>query len=143
MGLLDKLQQMESTPKGSGDSLLDKVAKLDYHGGSVGDDPSSLDVSEHTPYTQQVFDNEQQNLRRAQGQSSWEQGRRAIGKGLSKGALTFVENVGYLTDVEDMLTGIDTLDDASGNAIVQWAKESKASIDEAFPIYRESQDTWD
>ena len=42
-----------------------------------------------------------------------------------------------------MLNGVDTLDDAQGNFIVQAAKSGKKALDEAFPIYRESQDTWD
>ena len=44
---------------------------------------SSKDVLDYNEYTEQVFENQQQNLRRAQGQSSWEQGTRAIGKGVA------------------------------------------------------------
>jgi len=77
---------------------------------------------------------------RASQQPWTEQAGRAIGGGLYKGALTAIEDVGYLLDLENNIKRLAGLEDVDTNFVSSWAKEMKESYDEKYPIYKYNPD---
>src|SRR6056297_1783015 len=73
---------------------------------------------------------------RASQQPWTEQAGRAIGGGLYKGALTAIEDAGYLLDLENNMKRLAGLEDVNSNWLSDFAKSAKESYDENHPIYK-------
>ena len=83
------------------------------------------------------------NKMRAENQGNWEQGLNAIAGGTVKGLATAVEDASYILDFESHLNAARGIDDWERNAIADWAIDFKGGVDDAMPIYRESNEVFD
>lgn len=93
-----------------------------------------LDLSKYEEYVPEgITSQEGLEKTRALRQSSGEQFSRAVGTGLGGGLLTAVEDIGYLTDVEDWVNVNDELD----NWLSEWARDQKEDLSKEFAIYKE------
>lgn len=78
----------------------------------------------------------------SQSQSGLESFRRALGTGVVKGGLTFLENVGYLGDVENYAGLMDDMDNHETNWLSEMATSGKKKMDEMFPIHSGETADW-
>ena len=74
---------------------------------------------------------------RAMAQSGWEQAGRAIAGGLSRGAMTALEDLGYIGDLENNFSHLIGVDDLETNWLSSWAKKNKEKLSDRFRVYTE------
>ncbi len=78
------------------------------------------------------------NLFRANRQSTPAQAFNSIVGGLGGGALTFLEDAGYILDFENNINTIRGVENLESNAFSKFMKDNKEALYQALPIYRKN-----
>jgi hypothetical protein len=72
---------------------------------------------------------------RADKQSNWQAAGNMLGRGLVKAAISVVEPIGYIADIEQYTTDINKYEDEYGNWFNNWLIKQEENLDKAMPIY--------
>jgi hypothetical protein len=100
--------------------------------------PSSLEyrISNPEEYNFQLKTGIDNDLYRAERQGFWSEAANAILGGIGKGALTAIEDAGYLLDFENHANTITNASHIESNWLSNWAKDNKEWLDKQLPIYK-------
>lgn len=80
------------------------------------------------------------DLMRGEAQSAWDKWGNMLAGAIPKIVTSFAENLGYLGNLPGMLSSSD--DNDFSNGLVDAARQATSWIDEQFPMYRRSTDTF-
>jgi len=115
----------------------------EYYSNKPAIDDRSIPLSEDSKYNKtfvprdllegSVYD--QLQAHKADSQTGWEKTGNMLARGLAKAAISVVEPLGYLLDVEQIATNVNEYEEEYGNWFNNWLIKQEEKLDAAFPIH--------
>lgn len=137
-------KKINTSGDSSGITPIGGSYKNEYNSASYNpskDSPSFYE--EGSQYDKQIVQGADQNRVRANEQGLADELGNQSKKLLPNIALSMVETVGNLTDLENQLSLISNYETDFNNALSNWSKEQKQALNESNPLYKKSNESLD